>query len=197
MNESSTRLYNQVSEEMKPAFFQLVHHPVQATQIVNAMWISSGVSALRASQARLSTNQFADATESLFDQAFALEQQYHQLLNGKFMFSGSFFCSLMLNGDRQMGSYDGPDPRHVLLLATADGQHVCGPLIDGWICLIFAGQNAHGDKGAAEEAGTCWSHEDCTRRKFRRLVSTPFHGDIERSVSKDSILKRVQKLFGE
>ena len=46
------------------------------------MWISAGINNLRASQARLSTNNYADQVESLFEQDFALEQQYHSLLNG-------------------------------------------------------------------------------------------------------------------
>lgn len=83
MNTLSTSIYNSLSSDKKAAFFELVHHPVQATHTLAQMWISSGVNALRVSQARVSANQFADDVETLFEQDFALEQQYHQLLNGK------------------------------------------------------------------------------------------------------------------
>lgn len=79
----STSLYNSISSDKKAAFFQLVQHPVQATVTLANMWIAAGVNNLRASQARLSTNNFADQVEALFDQDYSLETQYHQLLNGK------------------------------------------------------------------------------------------------------------------
>lgn len=47
------------------------------------MWIASGMNNLRASQARLSTNDLATQVESLFAQDYDLEVQYHQLLDGK------------------------------------------------------------------------------------------------------------------
>ncbi|CAL1698338.1 unnamed protein product [Somion occarium] len=83
LSDASTRIYNSLSSAMKPAFFQLVHHPVQASYTLANMWISAGINNLRASQARLSTNDFADQVEQLFDQDYDLEVQYHQLLDGK------------------------------------------------------------------------------------------------------------------
>ena len=79
----STSIYNSLSSDKQAAFFELIHHPVLATHTLAQMWISSGVSALRASQARVSANQYADDVETLFEQDYALEQQYHQLLDGK------------------------------------------------------------------------------------------------------------------
>ncbi|KAI0826133.1 hypothetical protein BC629DRAFT_1276143 [Irpex lacteus] len=83
MSDASTRLYNSISSEKKAAFFQLVQHPIQATYTLANMWISAGINNLRASQARLSANNFANQTEALFDQDYDLEVEYHQLLNGK------------------------------------------------------------------------------------------------------------------
>lgn len=86
------------------------------------MWISSGINTLRASQARVSANQYADDVETLFEQDYSLEQEYHQLLNGKS--NTSFIAAGNMTSGREMGSYDGPDSRHVLLLAATHGQHV-------------------------------------------------------------------------
>ncbi|KAI0085503.1 hypothetical protein BDY19DRAFT_996640 [Irpex rosettiformis] len=82
-SNASTRIYNALPSNKKAAFFELVHHPVQASFTLQNMWISSGLSALRASQARISANTYADQVEDLFEQDYQLEQQYHQLLNGK------------------------------------------------------------------------------------------------------------------
>ncbi|KAJ3551132.1 hypothetical protein NM688_g4903 [Phlebia brevispora] len=79
----ATNLYNSVSSAMKPAFFQLVQHPVQASFTLANMWIAAGINNLRASQARLSTNDYADQVESLFTQDWNLETEYHTILNGK------------------------------------------------------------------------------------------------------------------
>ena len=38
---------------------------------------------LRASQARLSTNEYAKQVEDLFERDYEIEQEYHGLLDGK------------------------------------------------------------------------------------------------------------------
>ena len=65
--DSSARIYQNLPAAAKPAFFQLVHHPVQASLILQNMWISAGINNLRASQARISANNYKDAVEKLFD----------------------------------------------------------------------------------------------------------------------------------
>ncbi len=82
MNQSSTSLYNSMPENMKAAFFELVHHPVQATFTLANMWISAGINNLRVSQARLSANDFGQQVEELFEQDYDLEVEYHSLLDG-------------------------------------------------------------------------------------------------------------------
>ncbi|THV03531.1 hypothetical protein K435DRAFT_747803 [Dendrothele bispora CBS 962.96] len=79
----STELYNQLSKDAQPAFYQLVHHPVIASANLNKLLITTGKNALRASQAFLSTNELADTAEKLFEQDFDLEQAYHSMLDGK------------------------------------------------------------------------------------------------------------------
>ena len=81
-SDASTRIYNALPSETKPAFFQLVHHPVQATFTLQNMYISAGLNNLRASQAFLSANNLKAEVESLFDQDHDLEVDYHTMLNG-------------------------------------------------------------------------------------------------------------------
>ncbi|KAK0237297.1 hypothetical protein EDD85DRAFT_908116 [Armillaria nabsnona] len=80
---AATGIYDQLSEETKPAFFQLVYHPVVASANLGKMLISAGLNNLRASQARLSTNNLADQVQDFFDFDYELETEYHTLLDGK------------------------------------------------------------------------------------------------------------------
>ena len=82
LSNSSTRLYNSLPAETQPAFFELVHHPVQATLTLTNMWISAGINNLRASQGRISANDYLTQVENLFDQDYAIEVDYHTILNG-------------------------------------------------------------------------------------------------------------------
>ncbi|KAH7910771.1 hypothetical protein BJ138DRAFT_970832, partial [Hygrophoropsis aurantiaca] len=79
---ASTVLYNSVSSAMKPAFFQLVQHPVEASHTVATMWIYAGINNLRASQARVSANDYAVQVQSLFQKDYDLEVEYHTILDG-------------------------------------------------------------------------------------------------------------------
>ncbi|KAK0237300.1 hypothetical protein EDD85DRAFT_837135 [Armillaria nabsnona] len=78
---AATGIYDQLSEETKPAFFQLVYHPVVASANLGKMLISAGLNNLRASQARLSTNNLADQVQDFFDFDYELETEYHTLLD--------------------------------------------------------------------------------------------------------------------
>ena len=95
-----------MSSDKKAAFFELVHHPVEASFTLQNMWISSGLSALRASQARISANTFADQVEDLFEQDYQLEQQYHQLLDGTSHVDCLMIVSHNIELTRSVGKWD-------------------------------------------------------------------------------------------
>ncbi|KAI5117957.1 hypothetical protein M0805_001619 [Coniferiporia weirii] len=81
--DASTKIYNSLSSDYKAAFFETVQHPVLASSTLSNMWIAQGINNLRASQARLSANDYADQVEQLFEDDYSLETEYHQLLDGK------------------------------------------------------------------------------------------------------------------
>ncbi|TEB33738.1 hypothetical protein FA13DRAFT_1753937 [Coprinellus micaceus] len=83
LQAASTKIYNSLSQSYKPAYFQLVHHPIIASANLATMYVSAGLNAMRAVQARLSANDLADTVEKLFDVDFDIETQYHTLLKGK------------------------------------------------------------------------------------------------------------------
>ncbi|KAL5525645.1 hypothetical protein ACEPAG_6981 [Sanghuangporus baumii] len=80
---SSTEIYDSLSPEFQPAFFETVQHPVLASSTLGKMWIAQGMNNLRSSQGRLSTNNLADEVEDLFTQDYNIEAQYHTILDGK------------------------------------------------------------------------------------------------------------------
>ncbi|EJD06965.1 uncharacterized protein FOMMEDRAFT_102997 [Fomitiporia mediterranea MF3/22] len=79
----STGIYNSLTSEFRPAFFEMVQHPILAGSTLSKMWIAQGLNNLHASQARLSTNNLADEVEELFEQDYSIELKYHHLLDGK------------------------------------------------------------------------------------------------------------------
>ncbi len=81
-SDSSTRVYNALPSETKAAFFQLVHHPIQATLNLQNMYYTAGLNNLRASQACLIANTYKTEVEKFFDQDYALEVEYHSILDG-------------------------------------------------------------------------------------------------------------------
>ncbi|KAH8077106.1 hypothetical protein BXZ70DRAFT_708274 [Cristinia sonorae] len=83
ISDASTKIYNKLSSSKQPAFFQLVQHPVQASNTLANMWIAAGNNALRAEEARLSANEFDDQVTQLFEQDFEWEKEYHSILDGK------------------------------------------------------------------------------------------------------------------
>ncbi|CAE6416313.1 unnamed protein product [Rhizoctonia solani] len=83
MLSRSEAIYKSLPSGTKPAYFQLVHHPIQASSIVQQLYYTVGKNNLFASQARLSTNSLADQAIEIFDSDWELEDQYHKLLNGK------------------------------------------------------------------------------------------------------------------
>ncbi|KAI9058756.1 glycoside hydrolase family 115 protein [Trametes sanguinea] len=83
MSAASTRIYNRLPADAKPAFFQMLQHPVQATLTLTNMWIAGGMNNLRASQGRNSANDYAAQVEQLFEQDYELEKEYHSMLDGK------------------------------------------------------------------------------------------------------------------
>ncbi|KAI0659591.1 hypothetical protein C8Q70DRAFT_915222 [Cubamyces menziesii] len=83
LNVSSTRIYNKLPPHIQPAFFQLVYHPVHASLILTHMYIAAGLNNLHAWQGRVSANDYLAQVEDLFEQDYALELDYHGILDGK------------------------------------------------------------------------------------------------------------------
>lgn len=87
LSNASTRIYNSLSSAYKPAFFQLVQHPILASYNLQNMYIYAGINNLRASQARLSANDYISQVDDLFEHDYDIELEYHTILDGVFVLS--------------------------------------------------------------------------------------------------------------
>jgi len=76
-------LYAKIPREQRDAFYQLVLFPAKASAIVTELYDAQAKNHLYAQQARANTNEYADKVRRLFAADAALEQEYHQLNNGK------------------------------------------------------------------------------------------------------------------
>jgi hypothetical protein len=76
-------LSTHIPSHTQPSFFQVVLHPIKASQIYVSLQITRARNALYAKQRRNTTNHFFHTCISLFQSDFALSESYHSLLNGK------------------------------------------------------------------------------------------------------------------
>ena len=91
IGDTSTKLYNSLSEASKPSFFELVQHPVQASLTLQHMYIAAGINNLRALQYSVAANMYKTQVENLFATDFDLENDYHTLLDGMCSHSMTWF----------------------------------------------------------------------------------------------------------
>ncbi|HSX50570.1 MAG TPA: glycosyl hydrolase 115 family protein [Cellvibrio sp.] len=77
------KIYAQLPAEKRAAFYQLVLFPTKASAIITELYDTQAKNHLYAAQARANTNHYADKVRELFAADAAMEQEYHQLNNGK------------------------------------------------------------------------------------------------------------------
>ncbi|WP_053992288.1 glycosyl hydrolase 115 family protein [Mangrovimonas sp. TPBH4] len=81
--EKSKRIYQQLDENYRPAFYQLVLSPVELCSNLNKMYVAIGKNRLYSQQGRASANNYAEKAKEHFLKDSLLTEQYHQLNNGK------------------------------------------------------------------------------------------------------------------
>ena len=77
------KIYAQLPAEKRAAFYQLVLFPTKPSAIISELYDTQAKNHLYAAQARANTNHYADKVRELFAADAAMEQEYHQLNNGK------------------------------------------------------------------------------------------------------------------
>lgn len=82
LTAKAERVYRQLPDNAKDAFFQLVLHPVKATAIVNELYSTVGRNRLYARQKRAAANELAEQARRLFQADADLTRYYHEEMAG-------------------------------------------------------------------------------------------------------------------
>lgn len=77
------RIYQEIEQSKKDAFFQLVLHPVKASANLTKLYIATAKNRLYAAQGRSYTDEYRLLAKKLFKLDADLKQQYDQLNGGK------------------------------------------------------------------------------------------------------------------
>ncbi len=84
LEQRAQTIYKNLPGDSQDAFFELVLHPIEASAIVNKLYITVAKNRLYASQGRASTNELAAQARTLFQADADLSSRYnHDLAHGK------------------------------------------------------------------------------------------------------------------
>lgn len=83
LTEQADKIYSDLPDEYRSAFFQMVGYPVKASAGIQSLYVAAGRNHLYAGQGRVSANEEARNVRSLFAADAALAQKYHELGDGK------------------------------------------------------------------------------------------------------------------
>ncbi len=77
------RIMNELPEESKPAFYQLVYYPVKGCELMSRMTLAGQKNRWYAIQQRAATQMYADIAKESFDSLAIITKGYNSLLDGK------------------------------------------------------------------------------------------------------------------
>lgn len=82
--DRSKKIYDNLPESHKPAYYQLVHFPIEISANLNEMYVAAGKNKLYGYQSRASTNFYADLVKEKFFKDAELIKYYHEkMADGK------------------------------------------------------------------------------------------------------------------
>jgi len=77
ISKQAVKIYDQLPETKRDAFYELVLFPTEASRLVNELYVAAGKNALYARQARASANDFAEATQGYFEKCTNLMNEFN------------------------------------------------------------------------------------------------------------------------
>jgi len=75
-------IYNDLPENYRAAYYQLVLHPVSACANLNELYVTVGKNRLYAEQGRAATNQIAEKARALFEKDAEITHYYNKIMAG-------------------------------------------------------------------------------------------------------------------
>lgn len=182
LHEQAQAVYVQLDEAYRPAFFQMVLHPIVGGEILYKIQISGAKNQLYAGQKRNSANEVIKSMLALSDDDANLTKRWNQMLDGKWehmmdrkRFSVFLQASIeagiiiMLNLCKSRNT-----PRLRRLLATAHEEHTsgCSLCADG---MVITGRPARDRRRGIQRNGP-WGRQ--VPRKHIKQSPRPAHGPV-------------------
>ena len=81
--KKSTSIYEQLSDEYKTSYYQLVQSPIEMCANLNEMYVAAGMNKYYGIHGAASANYYADKVKELFEKDVLLTKKYHELEGGK------------------------------------------------------------------------------------------------------------------
>lgn len=82
IKDLAERIYKDIEEEVKDAFFQMVLYPARASRNIVYLYISAAKNGFYAKQGRVMTNDYAELCRRIFDEEAADTHYYNKILSG-------------------------------------------------------------------------------------------------------------------
>lgn len=82
IKDLAERIYKDIEEEEKDAFFQMVLYPARASRNIVYLYISAAKNGFYAKQGRVMTNDYAELCRRIFDEEAADTHYYNKILSG-------------------------------------------------------------------------------------------------------------------
>lgn len=81
--DRSSQVYEQLSDDYRAAYFQLLQYPIEAAANVNELYVTAAKNQLYADQGRAATNELAEKAREHFEHNDELDETYHTINDGK------------------------------------------------------------------------------------------------------------------
>ena len=82
--KKAQRIYDELPQEYRAAYYQLVLYPIAASANLNDLYVTTARNRLYAEQGRAATNALADSVEAMFEYDAELTRRYHEdIADGK------------------------------------------------------------------------------------------------------------------
>jgi hypothetical protein len=83
LEERSEKIYDKLPDDFKPAFYQLVHSPIEMCANLNEMYVSAGKNKYYGERGAASANFYAEKVIDLFKKDAVLTKNYEELEDGR------------------------------------------------------------------------------------------------------------------
>lgn len=105
IGSAAEELFHSVSDEYKPALYQLLYYPVKGAELLNRMTLVAQKNRWYARQQRVQTNLLSERVRLCYDSLQIITNEYNKMLNGKW----KYMMSMRQNYDNVSAYFNLPE----------------------------------------------------------------------------------------